>query len=273
MERKSMITLETLIDVVREAAKLMVTDNFEVTQKDGFANIVTTSDVAVQTFLCDRLAQLLPGSGFYCEENDLWDVSNEYTWIIDPIDGTANYSRGIANCGISVALKHGADIELGVVYVPMTQELFSAQKGGGAFLNGKPIRVSDRLFENAILCTALPVYHKEYADLCSGIILDAFYACNDIRRFGACAPELCYVAMGRCELYFEYLLGLWDFAAATLILSEAGGTVSGLDGKPLSYTKGSGVVAANNAENHRRLMDIIGKRMDQSLNHRHNERI
>ena len=125
-------SLESLVDIVKEAAGLMVTDGFDISQKDGFANIVTSSDVAVQSFLCDRLAALLPESGFLCEEEDMNDTSRELTWIIDPIDGTANYSRGIAQCAISVALKHAADIVLGVVYLPRTGELFTARRGCGA---------------------------------------------------------------------------------------------------------------------------------------------
>lgn len=250
-------SLESLIAVVREAAGLMQTDAFEISQKEGYSNIVTSSDVAVQEFLCARLAALLPGSGFLCEEEDMWDTSHEYTWIIDPIDGTANYSRGIAQCAICVALKCGADIELGVVFLPMAGELFSAARGRGAYLNGRRISVSGRPFADSVMCTALSVYHKEYVGVCSDIIRETFAACNDIRRFGACAPELCYLAMGRCELYFEYLLSPWDFAAASLIVTEAGGTITALHGEPLTFTRPSGVVAGNSRANHAALLDIV----------------
>lgn len=112
-------------------------------------------------------------------------------------------------------------------------------------------------FSNAILCTALPVYHKEYAEVCSAIILDTFKQCNDLRCFGACAPELCYIAMGRCELYFEYLLSPWDFAAASLIVTEAGGVITSADGNALNFNKPTGIVAANNPENHQRMVEIV----------------
>lgn len=239
----------------------MATDSFEISQKGGYSNIVTSSDLAVQDFLCDRLAALLPGSGFLCEEEDMQDTSREYTWVIDPIDGTANYSRGIAQCAVSVGLKHDSAMELGVVYLPMTGELFHARKGRGAFLGKRQIHVSDRPFQNSIMCTALPVYHKERAGECAEIILETFRRCNDIRRFGACAPELCYMAMGRCELYFEYLLSPWDFAASALIVTEAGGVVTATDGRPLTFTEPSGVIAANNAANHAQLLDIVSGRL------------
>jgi myo-inositol-1(or 4)-monophosphatase len=155
-------------------------------------------------------------------------------------------------------------MEMAAVYLPRTDELFTAERGKGAFLEHpksdkgrKQIHVSERPFENAVLCTALPVYHKEYAEVCSRIILNAFMQCNDIRRFGAAAPELCYLAMGRCELYFEYLLSPWDFAAASLILQEAGGVCCSRDGAPLDFTSPSGVLAANNTENLQRLVSIV----------------
>ena len=185
------------------------------------------------------------------------DINHEYLWIIDPIDGTANYSRGIDQCAICVGLKHHDDMQMGVVYIPRTDELFHAEKGKGAYLNGMRIHVSGRSFGNAVLCTALPVYHKEYAEVCSRIIVDAFGKCNDIRRFGACAPELCYLAMGRCELYFEYLLSPWDYAAASLIVTEAGGVITSADGSRLRLTEPTGVIAANNKSNYQQLLDIV----------------
>lgn len=252
----------SLISIVREASKLMLVDAFDIEQKEGFANIVTSSDVAVQDFLKARLAKLLPGSGFLCEEEDRHDLSHEFTWIIDPIDGTANYSRGIRECAICVGLKHGDAMEMAVVYLPRTDELFHAERGKGAFLNGRPIHVSKRPFANSIMCTALAVYHKEYAQVCSDIIVETFLQCNDIRRFGAAAPELCYLAMGRCELYFEYLLSPWDFAAASLILEEAGGVLSDLSGNPLDPTAATGVLAANSRESLERLVGIVQSKMN-----------
>ena len=256
--------LDSLVKIVIEASKLMPTDNFRISQKDGEANIVTSSDIAVQDFLCQRLGALLPGCGFLCEEEDSHDLSHEYVWIIDPIDGTANYSRGIRECAICVGLKHGSSMEMAAVYLPYADELFTAQRGKGAFLHhpqsgkpSKPIHVSNRPFADSIMCTALPVYHKEYAPVCAQIIRDVFVQCNDIRRFGAAAAELCYLAMGRCELYFEYLLSPWDFAAASLILEEAGGVLCNREGQPLDKTKPSGCLAANSQENLNRLVKCV----------------
>ena len=130
------IDIRQIIDIVREAAGLMDrTGGFEVHDKGARENIVTSSDVAVQHFLTQKLGALLPGSGFLCEEEDFADTAHADVWIIDPIDGTANYARGNENCCISVALVRGGELAAGVVYSPWRGELYSAEKGRGAFCN------------------------------------------------------------------------------------------------------------------------------------------
>ena len=241
--------VERIIPIVREASGLMVRSGFEVMEKGSNVNIVTSSDIAVQEFLVGKLSEIVPGAGFFCEEEDLNDVSHEYVWIIDPIDGTANYARGIDHCSISVALAKGGEVIAGVVFSPWRNELFHAEKGTGAFLNGKPIRVSGKPFKDGLMCTAMSTYRKEYAKVCSDIIFDVFMRCNDLRRFGSAALELCLMAAGQIDLYFEMRLQPWDYAAASLILSEAGGASCGFDGEPLSLTKQSLVLAANSRDN------------------------
>ena len=262
-ERNTNMTEKELTDIVREAATKMEASHFSVAQKGGYANIVTSSDIAVQEFLCRRLAEALPGSGFLCEEEDMNDTAHDYTWIIDPIDGTCNYSRGIEHCAICVGLMHSGRMEMSAVFIPATDEMFHASRGNGAFLNGRRISVSHRPFADALLCTAMPVYHKEHARECAAIILDAFGECNDFRRFGAAAPELCYLAAGRCELYFEYLLSPWDYAAASLIVEEAGGIITRPDLTPLTLTKPCGVTAANTEANLKRLGEIVARHINQ----------
>lgn len=251
--------LSDVKSIVVEASSLMLTADFEIKEKGDVANIVTTSDVAVQEFLCNKLSYVIPGCGFLCEEDDMIDLSHEYTWIIDPIDGTCNYARGIDQCAICVGLMHYDKLILGVVYLPRTKELFHAVKGKGAFRNDQPIHVSDRSFENAVMCTALSVYHKEHTKVCSDIITDTFLKINDIRRFGAAAPELCYLAMGRCELYFEYILSPWDYAAASVILTEAGGSISNLNGNDIDGVSQSGILAGNTRENLVTLQEIVAR--------------
>ena len=265
--KESETMINDVIGIVREAAQHMASvDKIEIAQKGGYANIVTTSDLAVQDFLRSRLATLLPDCGFICEEGDVADISHRDVWIVDPIDGTANYARGVDQCAICVGLCHDGEMQMGVVYIPRTDEMFYAEKGKGAWRNGKQIHVADRAFENGIMCTAFPVYYKEQSAWCASAIHEVFMHCNDIRRLGAAAPELCYIAMGRFDMYFEYRLGAWDFAAASIIVSEAGGFLSDINGNPLNPMNASGVLVANSNDNLNRLVAIIKSHNPEAKN-------
>ena len=259
------ITIENIIDIVREASALMDrTGGFEIHDKGARENLVTSSDLAVQHCLTEKLSKLLPGSGFLCEEEDMADYSgHEAVWVIDPIDGTANYARGNENCCISVALVRRGEPSMGVVYSPWRGELYWAEKGKGAFCNGRPIHVSDRPFEQGLLFTAMSIYRKEFAKTCSDIIYDLYMECNDLRRHGSAAIELCQTASGFADLYFEIRLMPWDFAAASLIILEAGGSVLGFDGRfPSLYTP-CPIIAANSEANARRILETVHKHLDK----------
>ena len=251
--------LESVIKIVGNAVSIIKDAPFCVTEKGGATDITTSSDLACQQYLMQELGALLPNSGFYCEEGDARERDKEFVWIIDPIDGTMNYSRGIAECGVSVALRKKEEVILGVVQSIFSPDVYSAVLGGGAYLNGKPISVSSNGFESSLLCTAMSLYKKDYAKICGDIIYETYMQCNDVRRFGSCAIELCYLAAGKCDLYFEIRVFPWDYAAAYLILSEAGGIVRGLGDKKLELNRPTVVVAANNAENYERLSRIVNK--------------
>ena len=260
LHMKLNFTIEDVIAVVRQASGIMSETDFSVSSKDGYANIVTSCDLAIQSFLEDKLAKLAPGSGFLCEENDeIKDGTDGLTWVIDPIDGTANFSRGIADCCISVALLESGLPRMGVVYSPFKEELFQAERGCGAYRNGKRISVSSRPFEDGLLCTAMSLYDKRYAEVCAKVIFDAYFRCNDVRRFGSCAMELCYLAAGQCDLFFEYRVQAWDYSAAYLILTEAGGVLTGGRGENLSCDTPTMLVGANNGANHAQLLEIVSK--------------
>lgn len=265
-----MIQLDLIEQIIREASALMVRSGFSIKKKGSAENIVTTSDLAVQDYLTSRLSALLPGSGFLCEEEDISDLGHEYVWIIDPIDGTANYARGSENCCISVALVRHFQPVLGIVYSPWRAELYSAQRGRGAFCNGSPIHVSDRPFEDGMLYTAMSTYRKEFAGACRDIIYDLFMECNDFRRLGSAAVELCRMAAGKAELYFEMRLMPWDYAAAGLILEEAGGCIAGFDGSAPSLQKPSLVAAANCRQSLDRLLGVVHRHLEDSFKSKRN---
>ncbi len=244
---------------VRQAAALADRSGIEIKEKGSSSNIVTSADIAVQEYLCRELHTLLPEAGFYCEEENLKDTESEYIWVIDPIDGTMNFSRGISDSCISVGLIKDKKPVLGVVFIPSRDELFKAEIGNGAYLNGKPIHVSKRPYNEALLCTATSTYRKEYAKTCFDIIENVFYEINDFRRFGSCAAELCYLACGKCELYFEFSIQPWDYAGGYAILKEAGGVLTDLHNKDLTFDQPVLLIGANTMENHKRLSDTISK--------------
>ena len=258
------IKIEQIIDVVREAATLMDrSGGFEIRNKSVLEDLVTSSDVAIQHFLTEKLGSLLPGSGFLCEEEDLQDLNHRYIWIIDPIDGTANYARGNENCCISVGLVKDKELFMGVVYSPWRGELYTAVQGEGAFCNGKPIHVSDRPFENGLLYTAMSTYHKEWSRYCSDVIFDLYNQSNDVRRTGSAAIELCLLASGYADLYFEIRIMPWDYAAASLILKEAGGAACSFDGDSPSLFRPSMYIAANTRQNCDRILQTVRRHIRQ----------
>jgi len=261
------IDIEIVTAIVREAGMLMDrTGVFDIQNKGVRENIVTSSDVAVQHFLTRELKARFPEVGFLCEEEDLEDISgHEAVWVIDPIDGTANYARGNENCCISVALVQRNEPIMGIVYSPWRDELYTAEKGKGAFCNGKPLHVSDRPFEQGILFTAMSTYHKEWSRYCSDIIFDIYNQSNDVRRTGSAAVELCLMAAGFAELYFEMRLMPWDYAAASLILTEAGGAVCDFNGEYPSMERPSLFIAANNKENCERILATVRKHLTTLL--------
>lgn len=257
-----MINLSTLtkkvIKITKKASRIMLR-TFEITEKDTHVNIVTTADLAVEAFLKEKLTALLPGSAFLGEEGGAKESKSEYLWVVDPIDGTMNFSRGIPECCVSVALVEGDEVIIGAVYNPRAKRLYFATKGMGAYCNGKRISVSKNSFEAGIFCTALCLYKKEHAKECMNIISEAYQKCNDVRRFGSCALEICYLAEGRCDLFFEYRVFPWDYAAASLVLTEAGGVIYGENEEKLVCDKPTPIVAANNRDNFVELNEIVKK--------------
>ena len=242
------IDLQLITDIVRAAsARMDRTGGFEIHDKGVRENIVTSSDLAVQHYLTTELRRHYPEIGFLCEEEDLNEVSG--------------HARGNENCCISVALVEKCEPVLGVVYSPWRDELYTAEKGKGAFLNGKPIHVSDRPFEQGLLFTAMSTYRKDLSRYCSDIIYDLYMACNDVRRTGSAAVELCLMAAGFAELYFEIRLMPWDYAAASLILQEAGGYVCDFDGERPSPFKPSMFIAANTKESCMRILEAVHRHL------------
>ncbi|WP_127532894.1 inositol monophosphatase family protein [Paenibacillus kobensis] len=249
--------INQVIDIVREAGRLFGDKNFEVQNKGTASNNVTSVDLAVEAFLKQRLIPLIDGCGFIGEESEDSDYERPYLWIVDPVDGTANFIRDMGLSAISVGLVHGGEAILGVVYNPYRDEMFYAEKGKGAFLNGEPIRVSDRDVEHSVFCTALSLYNKDFAKPCLNIIEKVYERCDDIRRLGTAALELVYLACGRAELYFEMRLFAWDFAGAEIIIREAGGFVGTIEYERTVFHRPIPIICTNTKENYDYLKAIV----------------
>ena len=266
-----MVDLEKLVeqvkDLVLESAKFTKAGNYSITEKEGESyNIVTSADLAVQEFLQKNLMALVPDSGFMGEEEGQRDNGTRLCWVVDPIDGTTNFARGMQQSGISVAFRIDGEYVLGVVYNPDLDDMFWAVKGKGAYLNGKRLSVSKKDFEHSVICTALCLYRKNYADICADVLKETFLKCADFRRFGVASLEICYVAAGRADLFFEFRLYPWDIAAAAVILREAGGVIGTLDWNDMRNVKvttdlapdaPSAIIAANNVENFNKVGQIV----------------
>ncbi len=250
--------LEKVIILTKEAAKLTEGD-FTTIEKGSHINFATSSDIAVEQFLKQKLVELIPNSAFFGEEGSEKVKDAEYLWIVDPIDGTINFSRQISEFAISVGLAHKERVILGVIYSPLKNGLYYAYEGSGAFLNGERIRVSQRNFKNSLFCTALSLYKKEYAEKCLDIMREVYGDCVDIRRTGSCAIDIGYLARGSYELFFEFRTFPWDYAAGVIILKEAGGIITDLSGDGIRLDRTCPIIAANNPENHKRLLEIVKK--------------
>lgn len=252
------LILEKVIEITKESAKFTKGD-FTTTEKGSHINFVTSADIAVQKFLEEKLVELIPNSAFFGEENSKSVSEAEYLWIVDPIDGTVNFSRGISETAISVGLVHNNKPILGVIYMPDKNELYHAISGCGAFLNGEKIRVSERDFKNSLFCTAFSLYNKDYAEMCIDIMREVYHDSVDVRRSGSCAMDICYLARGSCELFFEFRVFPWDYCAGIVILREAGGIVTDLGGEDIQLDRPCPIIAANTQENHQKLLGIVRK--------------
>lgn len=213
--------------------------------KDGKSNnLVTVYDKAVQEVLREKLLEIAPQAHFVGEEEDVHEsIACGDAFIVDPIDGTTNFVKDYKCSAISVAMTHDGVQEIGVVYNPYLDEMFYAQRGRGAYCNGKPIHVSDKPLSEGLTLFGSASYYSELVDDSFRLLRKCFDRSMDIRRSGSAAVDLCTIAAGRAELYFELRLQPWDYAAGSLIVREAGGTVTRVEGGALDLTKACSVLA------------------------------
>ncbi|MFQ5527514.1 MAG: inositol monophosphatase family protein [Thermoanaerobaculia bacterium] len=205
-------------------------DGLEIEEKAAH-DFVTSADRASEAAILELLGETVPGDQILSEEEGVVGSPAEYQWIIDPLDGTTNFMRRLPIFGVSVACRRGGEVCVGVVFDPINDRLYSAELGAGADCDGKPLRVSDReSVSGTFLATGFPFKAREAIDLYLEIFRRVFLEATAIRRCGAAVLDLAHTASGVYDGFFEFRLSAWDLAAGTLLIEEAGGRVSDLDG-------------------------------------------
>jgi len=253
--------LNVMIQAARKAGRTLKRDFGEVEHLQvslkGPANFVTAADRRAEEILYQELTKARPGYGFVGEEGGRREGADRtHTWIVDPLDGTSNFLHGIPQFAISIALEREGTIVAGVTYNPANDELFTAERGKGAFLDGHRLRVAGRQrLVDAVIACGLP--HHGKGDL--ALFRAEFAAIQDkiagLRRFGAAALDLAWVAAGRLDGYWERDISPWDMAAGLLLVREAGGFVTDLDGGDAMLAKGN--ILAGNETMHRELLRLL----------------
>ena len=229
---------DKLEKIIRGAGEIILSADTpgEIFVKPGDANFVTEYDLRVQEYLYGALKALLPEAGFLGEEDLGENASGSLMWVVDPIDGTMNFVKGFRHSCISAAYASRGTVLAAAVYNPYMDEMFTAVKGQGAWLNGKPIRAEDAPLSDCVVSCGTAPYVSELTDRTFDIMRECCRAGLDIRRQGAAALDLCSVASGRAGLFVELSLSLWDYAAGKLLVEEAGGVCLTEDGKELLFT-------------------------------------
>lgn len=246
-------------DVAKEAAVFISEEaqNFspESIQYKDYNNILTYVDTETEKQLVFGLRQLLPEAGFIAEEGTASEMTGDYMWYIDPLDGTTNFSHGLPIYAISIGLTYKGQIILGVVYHINKKESYYAWKDGGAYCNGQRLQVStNNALDKSLLATGFPYYKFDELDDYMDILKDFMQKSHGLRRMGSAAIDLCYVARGRFDGFFEFNLMPWDVNAGTIIVQEAGGTVTTFDGGD-DVLSGKEIVAAGPI--HAEMLDVI----------------
>jgi len=236
--------------------------------KKGRIDLVTAADVQAEAMCRDLIAGRFPSHSVLGEEGAAESGSPgsggaSHRWIIDPLDGTTNFAHGLAIFSISIALEIDGRLVLGVVYDPMAEELFTAEVGQGARLNGTPVHVSTRAtLEDAMVCTGFPYSVREARHRPVDVLSAFLRETQAVRRLGSAALDMCYVAAGRLDGYWEEVIQPWDIAAGAVILREAGGTPSGLGGEP--FNAFAGHILASNGLIHDAMLNLIREVRQQS---------
>ena len=240
---------DQLMQIARNAGDMFSSRSLSrIDQKEGHANFVTNIDREVEEYLQQALLSLVPGSQIIGEEKENSALSDAPTWIVDPVDGTTNLIHNYRCSAVSIALCENRKPVIGLIWQPYMKEMFFAEAGRGATMNGNPIHVSDHPFDKALIAFGTAPYHAELAEKSMKLALAFLHSCADVRRSGSAAIDLVYLACGRHDAFFELNLKPWDYAAGSLIVQEAGGVVSmPLESGDFRFDRSTAILAANSS--------------------------
>jgi myo-inositol-1(or 4)-monophosphatase len=250
-------TLTDLERLARQAGRIL-SESYEKDHQVNFKgtiDLVTEVDHASEAFLINEISRLFPGHGFLAEESGASSGQTEHLWIIDPLDGTVNYAHGVPLFCVSIAYAYQGEVKLGAIYDPLRDELFTAERGQGAWVNGRPIQVSNAAeLIKSLLVTgfAYDIGHAKQNNLDNFVKFSKIT--QGVRRLGSAALDLCYVAAGRLDGYWELSVKAWDIAAGGLIAEEAGARVSQADNEPVQFQNPKLSVLAANPELHGKIL-------------------
>lgn len=254
--------LDFAVETAREAGALL-RDHFgravDVRYKSSSIDLVTEVDLLSEALIRERIAAHYPRHEILAEESGRHAGASEYCWLIDPLDGTTNYAHGYPFFCVTLALEYRGEIVLGVAYDPLREELFVAERGAGATLNGRPIRVSQTdALARGLLATGFPYDIRSRPEESLDYFARFVRTAQAIRRDGSAVLDLCYLACGRFDGFWELGLKPWDMAAGTLMVQEAGGRVTRLDGGPFHLYEPQ--ILASNGLIHEEMIAVLARR-------------
>jgi len=236
--------LDAAIEIAQEAGRVLLAHRGVDFELKGDYDLITAADRASEELIVKRLRQRFPTHGIVAEEGGRAEMNAEVRWYVDPLDGTTNFAHGFPMWNVTLALAHRGEVVAGVVYDPLNRELFTAERGAGARLNGARIHVSRAgSLADSLLSTGFPS-RKRHQNVNIHFYYQLAMLSHGVRRGGSAAIDLAYVACGRLDGFWEFGLNPWDMAAGTLLIEEAGGKVSGMRGEALDL-HGRYVVADN----------------------------
>ena len=252
--------LSTAVRAAILAGKVIIDNLGKISKKDvdtkNTSDFVTRVDKESEKIIIKTIKESFPTHVFFAEETVKEAETDRYRWIIDPLDGTTNYIHRYPVFSVSIALEYKREIILGVIYDPLRDELFTAEKGKGAFLNKHPINVSKVIsLKDSLITTGFPFRRKEFIDVYLKLFKNVFRKVSDLRRAGSAALDLAYLASGRCEGFFEIGLSPWDIAAGDILIKEAGGVITDFGGGHDHLLTGN-VVAGNPTVHEKLLIEV-----------------